>query len=120
VFAVLVFPFQYHQNDQNYVTVWKGPHGDDGKTLWVARCKAGKLESPAMVVYNEPGVDLRMLVTGAKVQGFYRASSTDKWRSIGEVEMPDSGAAKVGFRTGNGELKQSWARFSKLRMLQLE
>ena len=62
-----------------------------------------------------------MVVAGAKAQGWYRASSTDKWQSLGEVEMPSSGAAKVGFRTGNGDgPKPSWARFSKFRILQLD
>jgi hypothetical protein len=36
------------------------------------------------------------------------------------MEMPSSGAAKVGLRTGNAERdKASWARFSKFRILQL-
>jgi hypothetical protein len=40
---------------------------------------------------------------------------------VGEVERPSSGAANVGFRTGNSEGdKPRWTRFSKFRILQLD
>ena len=115
----------WYFDDQNYVAIRKGPHGDDGKILSLVRRKAGKgdgpLSAPKNVVYDKPSVDLRMIVAGAHTQGWYRASIADKWQSLGEVELPSSGAPKVGFRTGNGEGdKPSWARFSRFRILQLD
>jgi hypothetical protein len=114
----------WYFDDQNFVAIRKGPHGEDGDILSLVRRKAGKGDGPPSapknVVYNAPAVDLRLVVAGAKVAGWYRASSTDEWQSLGEQELPTSGAAKVGFRTGNGDgPKPSWARFSKFRILQL-
>ncbi len=114
----------WYFDDKNFVAIRKGPHGGDGTILSLVRRKEGKGDGPPSapknVVYNDPSIDLRMVVAGAKVTGWYRASSTDKWQSLGEVEMPSSGAAKVGFRTGNGDgPKPSWARFSKFRILQI-
>jgi Beta xylosidase C-terminal Concanavalin A-like domain len=115
----------WYFDDQNFVAIRKGPHGEDGNTLSLVRRKAGKGDgppsAPKSVVDNDPAVDLRLVVAGAKATGWYRASSTDEWQSLGEQEMPGSGAAKVGFRTGNGDgPKPSWARFSKFRILQLD
>jgi hypothetical protein len=111
----------WYFDDKDFVTIRKGPHGDDGKTLSVKRVKGEEIFSHKPVIYNEPSVDLRLIVTDGKAQGWYRAASTDKWQLIGEVEMSSRGAAKVGFRTGNGDgPKPSWARFSKFRILQLD
>jgi hypothetical protein len=113
----------WYYDDKNFVVIRKGPHGDDGKLLSLVWRKAdegdGPASAPKKVIFNEPGVDLRMVIAGGKAQGWYRATSTDQWQSLGEVDLPGSGPAQVGFRTGNGESKQSWARFSKFRILQL-
>ena len=91
----------WYFDDNNFVAIRKGPHGEDGTILSLVRRKAGKGDGPPSapknVVYNDPSVDLRMVVTGTKAQGWYRASSKDKWQSLGEVELPSSGAAKTGF-----------------------
>jgi beta-xylosidase len=111
----------WYIDDKNYVAIRNGPHGEDGKVMWVMRCKVGKVESPSKVTYNAQSVDLRMVITGAKAEGLYRPSSADEWHSMGEVEMPNGDPAKVGFRTGNGDgPKPSWAHFSKFRILQLD
>jgi len=113
----------WYFDDKNFVAIRKGPHGDDGKILSLVRKKANKGDGPPSapknVICKEPSVDLRLVITEVKAQGWYRASSTDKWQPLGEVEMPSSGAAKVGFRTGNGGDNPSWARFSKFRILRL-
>jgi hypothetical protein len=112
----------WYFDDNNFVAIRKGPHGADGKIVSLVVRKAGKGDGPPSapknVIYNEPSVDVRLVVAGAKAQGWYRASSTEKWQSLGEVEMPSSGAAKIGLRTGNGE--GGVVRFSKFRMLQLD
>ena len=95
--------------------------GDDGKwQVFLGRRKDGEGKVLKHVIYDKPEIDLRIVVTGLKAEGWYRASGNDKWQSVGEMEMPSSGEAKVGLRTGNGERdKPSWARFSKFRILQL-
>ena len=113
----------WYFDDKNFVAIRKGPHGDDGKILSLVRRKAGKGDGPPSapknVIYNDPEIDLRMVVDGAQATGWYRASSRDEWQSLGAVELPSSGAAKVGFRTGNGDgPRPSWARFSRFRILQ--
>jgi beta-xylosidase len=114
----------WYYDDKNFVAIRKGPHGEDGRILSLVRRKAGLGDGPGSapknVIYNEPGVDLRMVIAAGKAQGWYRAASTDPWQSLGEVELPGHGAAQVGFRTGNGETNPSWARFSKFRLLQLD
>lgn len=111
-------------DDNNYVAIRKGPHGDDGRILTLLQRKAGVQDRPPSskdLIFNEPVVDLRMVIAGGKAQGWYRASSTDQWQSLGEVDLPGTGPAKVGFRTGNGDgPKPSWARFSKFRILHLD
>jgi len=113
-FAALMWYF----DDKNFVVIRKGPHGDDGKVLSLVRLKEGKANLSKYLTYNDPGIDLRMIVTETKAQGWYRASATEKWQSIAEMEMPSKGAAKIGLRTGNGE--GGWVRFSKFRILQLD
>jgi hypothetical protein len=95
---------------------------DDG--TWHVFMGRRKADSKSQVlkhaIYDKPEIDLRMVVTGSKAKGFYRAPGTSNWQSVGEMEMPSSGAAKVGLRTGSAERdKPSWARFSKFRILQL-
>ena len=111
-------------DDNHFVNLQRELMGDakTGKVqLFMWGRKAGnKLTSPKNVIYNEPDIDLRMVLTGTKVEGWYRASSTDKWQSLGEMELPSNGAAKIGLRTNNGEEdKLSWVRFSKFRIVQL-
>jgi hypothetical protein len=111
-------------DDENFVNFQRELMGDakTGKVhLFMWGSKAGKkLDSPKHVIYSEPDIDLRMVLTGKKVEGWYRASSTEKWQSFGEMELPGKGAAKIGLRTNNGEEeKPSWVRFSKFRILQL-
>ena len=108
----------WHFDDKNFVVIRKGPHGNDGKTVALLRIKEGKGEWIKSVGYKDPEIDLRLIVAETKAQGWYRASNTEKWQMIGEVEMPGRGAAKVGFRTGNGE--GGSARFSRFRILQLD
>jgi hypothetical protein len=103
---------------KNFVVIRKGPHGDDGKSVALLRLKDGKGEWIKSVAYKDPEIDVRLVVTETKAQGWYRASSKEKWQLIAEVELPGSGAAKVGLRTGNGE--GGSARFSRFRVLQLE
>lgn len=111
----------WYLDDKNFVVLRKGPHGDDGKSVALLRINDGQGEWIKAVPYEAPQIDLRMVVTAAKVEGWYRASSTEAWQPIADVELPGRGAAKVGLRTGNGEGdKPSWARFSKLRVWQLK
>jgi hypothetical protein len=111
-------------DDKNFVNFQRELMGDakTGKVeLFMWGQKGGnKMQPPKQVKYSEPGIDLRMIITKTKAEGWYRASSTEKWQSVGELDLPDQGIAKVGLRTNNGEEdKPSWVGFSKFRILQL-
>jgi Beta xylosidase C-terminal Concanavalin A-like domain len=113
-FAGLMWYF----DDKNFVVIRKGPHGDDGKSVALLRLKDGQGQWVKAVPYEAAAVDVRMVVTGGKAAGWYRAANADAWQPIAEVELPGSGPAKIGLRTGNGEGdKLTRARFSRLRVL---
>jgi hypothetical protein len=108
-------------DDKNFVNVVQERMDDDKMHLFLARRKDGKVTKFREVILDSGEVDLRLVVTGSRVQGWYRTPGTSKWRQLaGEMEMPVSGPAKVGLRVSNAERdKPSWARYSKLRILQL-
>jgi hypothetical protein len=60
----------WYFDDKNFVAIRKGPHGEDGKILSLVRRKAGNGDGPPSapknVVFNEPGVDLRMVIAGGR------------------------------------------------------
>ena len=112
-------------NDDNFLHISRElmANGKDGK-LFMGGLKAGQRiphPMPKDVIYNDPGIDLRMVISQKTATGWYRTSTTEKWRFIDELELPSTAAAKIGFRTGNGEEdKPSWVRFSNFRILQFE
>ena len=79
-------------DDDNFVNLQRELMGDTetGKVhlfMW-GRSAGNKMNSPKDVIYNEPNIDLRMVLTGTKVEGWYRASRAEKWQSLGETECP--------------------------------
>ena len=113
----------YYFDDDNFLHISRElmANSKDGK-LFMGGLKAGqRMAHPKEVIYNAPGLDLRMVVSQKTATGWYRTSGTEMWQFLGELEIPSTATAKVGFRTGNGEEdKPSWVRFSRFRILQFE
>jgi hypothetical protein len=114
-------------DDDNFVHISRELMGNskEGEMhLFMGVLKAGqKMPRPISkhVIYKDPGIDLRMVISQKTATGWYRTSATEKWQLLDEVEMPSAAAAKIGFRTGNGEEdKPSWVQFSNFRILQCE
>lgn len=111
----------WYFDDDNFVTLVKELLG--GKTVLIlGRKNAGKneVEMNKSVTYDKDEADLRLVVSGSKVEGQYRAVSSDKWRSVGQLDAPVDGKARIGLRAGYGPKdKENWARFSNFRIVQV-
>jgi regulation of enolase protein 1 (concanavalin A-like superfamily) len=72
------------------------------------------------VTWDKPDVDFRLVVSGGKISGWYRASSAEPWNQLGEIDLPASGKWKIGLEACYGpKNKENWASFSQFRIAQL-
>lgn len=71
------------------------------------------------VTYDKDDVDFRLVVSGTKISGWYRASSADPWQKLGETDFPASGPAKIGLEACSGPSdKENWASFREFRIVE--
>ena len=71
------------------------------------------------VTYDKDDVDVRILVSGTKISGWYRASSADPWQMLGETDLPAGGQGRIGLEACYGPKdKANWAAFSQFRIVQ--
>jgi squalene-hopene/tetraprenyl-beta-curcumene cyclase len=67
--------------------------------------------------YEHEDVCLRLSVAGKKVIGQLRHYDSDPWQTLGELDVPMSGACKVGLFAGRPPKDADhWARFSNFRI----
>ncbi len=106
----------------NYVAINKEVRGGDlgsasakAEIVMVAE-KAAKPEVREKA-YEHEEVCLRLSVVGRKVIGQFRHYDSDEWQTLGELDMPNQGACKVGLLAG-GPPKDAehWARFSQFHV----
>ena len=109
----------WYIDDDNFVTLVK--ELIDGKfQMILGRKKAGKNEvgGNKTAPYDKDDADMRLIVSGIKVEGQYRAADSDKWQSLGALDVPNDSKARIGLRAGYGPKdKENWARFSKFRIV---
>lgn len=71
------------------------------------------------VVYEGQAVWLRLVVSGGKATGFYRATDKDEWKKVAECDLPAEGEFQLGLAAGGGpEDAEHWARFRNFRILE--
>ena len=72
------------------------------------------------IPYEKDDVDMRLVVLRTNVKAQFRASADVPWQTLGETELVREGKPRIGLRAGHGPAnQQSWARFSRFRVLKL-
>jgi regulation of enolase protein 1 (concanavalin A-like superfamily) len=71
------------------------------------------------LAYSGQTVWLRLVVSGGKATGFYRATDKEEWKKAAECDLPAEGEFKLGVACGGGPKDaEHWARFQKFRILE--
>jgi regulation of enolase protein 1 (concanavalin A-like superfamily) len=83
----------------------------------LAHNKAGK-PTYTTAPYEGRTVWLRMVLSGGKATGFYRATEKDEWKKVGTCDLPSEIDCRFGVVAGAGPKDaERWARFRDFRVL---
>ena len=74
-----------------------------------------KTRTVGLVPLDAHTVQLRLLVTGARIHGQYRTANWPAWREVGDCDLPVKGPPKISLQCYNGppELPH-WARIEQI------
>lgn len=111
----------WYYDDDHYVTLNKEQFGGRQEVLFVVE-KEGKGRPPyGQIPFQGEGVWLRLRVSGMKIEGQYRATLDEEWKSAGSRELPVRGEPQIGLHGGYAPKKETdrWASFSHFRVLQI-
>jgi len=73
---------------------------------------------PSSSISHKEDVDFRLVVSGTKISGWYRASNAEPWQKLGETDLPASGPAQIGLEACSGPSdKENWASFREFRIV---
>ena len=108
----------WYVDDDNYVDVLQEVLGGDMVLLSVVE-RDGKPEAK-FFKHEAKGIWLRLVVTGNKITAQYRATEKDKWKDVGQNDMPSKAVARVGMMTGGAPNDGTrHVRFRSFRIVEL-
>lgn len=98
---------------------------EHGKTnIVMGREDGDRTRTIKIVPYADPIVQLRFVLKGQQLQGFFRKPGTAEWKPVGSATLPASSAtppAKISLQFYMGEEDSNrWATVSDFKMLTLE
>ena len=111
----------WYYDDDNYVTLNKEQFGGRQEVLFVVE-KEGKGQPPyGQIPYAGEGIWLRLVVSGGKITGQYRATPQDDWQTAGSRDLPAQGEPQIGLHGGYAPKKEleRWVSFSGFRVLKV-
>jgi hypothetical protein len=83
--------------------------------LVMGREEADKTRTIAIVPLDAQTVELRLLVTGARIHGQYRTASWPVWREVGDCDLPAHGPPHLSLHCYQGPPDaEHWARFQRV------
>lgn len=108
----------WYYDDDNYVCLLKEWMGQEVR-LRIVREKDAKGDISGESKYEAKGVWFRLVIGGGKATGYYRPPDKEKWRKMGQVDLPSTGEPNAGLNAGGGpENAERWARFSHFCLLE--
>jgi regulation of enolase protein 1 (concanavalin A-like superfamily) len=110
-----------YYDDDHYASLLKEKVGNKQLVQLVSETQGKPKVGFAEKAYEGKSVWLRMVVSGGKVRGLFRATDKDDWQLLGQCDLPGEGAARIGLLTGYAAKNaEHWSRFSSFRLLQTE
>jgi len=92
----------------------------DGKlSIVMGREEADKTRTIAILPLTSFSVRLRLLVTGDRIRGQFRAPDSATWTEVGECNLPAHGLPKISLQCYQGPADaEHWARFTDFSLRQ--
>ena len=92
----------------------------DGKiSVVMGREENDRTRTITIIPLNAPSVDLRLMVKGNHIQGWFRAPGSKDWGKAGECDLPapPDGKAKIALQFYQGPANaEHWARVAEFRV----
>lgn len=90
----------------------------DGKlSIVMGREAADQTRTIAIIPLKSFSVELRLSVTGNRINGQFRTPGTETWQAAGECDLPAHGPPKVSLQCYQGPANvEHWARITEFRI----